>query len=118
MGNVEDGTEEEQNLIHFVNWWNAVGLLDARQSAVTFLRSWTVQAEGEAREAMLAAAALYGEEVKLLRAALDTKSAFLGPRPEWTPGKRQHERKLLAECRRIEKDAVAELRRARELMSQ
>lgn len=117
LGQVDELTEKERELLFFVSWWNFDSLYDARVAAVSFLQESAAILKGESHEALKRAAALYQQEVNLLGSVFTEKNAFLGPWSEksikdWSADVQQSERGILAKARKIEMTAIAEMEKA------
>jgi hypothetical protein len=114
IGRAGDLSETDRNQLFFCTWWNFDGLWDARKAAGPFLDDAAGALEGEGRAALLRAAALCRQELQALDAA---KDAFLGPWTgknvaAWSPEVRQREQAVLAEARKVEAAAIAEIEKA------
>jgi hypothetical protein len=110
LGDHDSFTEEQHKSLFFVSWWNFGALADARAQAATFLMALAPALEGESREAVEKAAAVYGREAGMLAGAFREKNAFLGPWSgkgigDWTPEVRQREQEMLAEAQSLEAQA-------------
>jgi len=103
--------EGQQQAIFFANWWCFSVLVGARGDAVQFLNAHAAAFEGEARNAMKQAAALYEKEHALLAACFETKNAFLGPwsgkkYKNWDDAILANEREILVKALELESTAV------------
>jgi len=112
LRSVEGLPAKERDQLHFVNWWNAVCLLDARRRAVEFLRGHARLLDARKHAALLGAVALYKQEVEILRTPLEVQTAFSGWAHEWTDDKRRRERRLLTTLHRIETKAIYMIEKA------
>ncbi len=113
LGQVDELTEKERELLFFVSWWNFDSLFDARLAAVSFLQESAAVLKGESHEALKRAATLYQQEVNLLGSVFTEKNAFLGPwsgksTKDWSADVQQSERGILVKAQKIEMDAIAE----------
>jgi hypothetical protein len=117
LGLVDELSNKERELLFMVNWWCFDVLQDARCAAGTFLQDNADLLEGESRDALKRAAAIYAQEGAYLGRCFCEKSAFFGPWSgksisDWTPEVQQREQDVLAEARRLEADAIAEIEKA------
>lgn len=109
--------EEQRKGLFFANWWNYEALADARKSAAEFLGARTDVLSGPAADAVKRAAETYAKEAKLLGPVCDKRGVFFGPwsgkkQEDWTAAVRQREQAVLAEARKLEASAVAEMAKA------
>ncbi len=98
IGLHDELSDEQRPNLFLVSCWCFSSLIDARTAAVRFLRENGVDAAAER----------YQREVDLL----GNKDAFLVSGKtvaDWTPEVRERERKLLAQAREIEGEAIAEI---------
>ncbi len=114
LGQVDKFTGKEQELLFFVSWWNFNCLFDARHAAVSSLQDARTILQGGGGEALKQTAALYQQELEILDSAFIKKDAFLGPWSgrsvkDWSANAQGREREILAEARKIERAAVAEM---------
>ena len=108
----------DRDQLFFVSWWTFEALADARATAAPFLEESAPLAQGDAQDALLAAAKFYQQEAQLLGSVFGKQDAFLGPWSgktvqAWTAEVRTREQAILKQARELETKAVAELAKAR-----
>ena len=112
-----DTAGSDSGLSNHVNWWVMDSLIDARGAAVKYLRANASLFGPAAQSHLLKAAQLYEEEQGVTSATFNRKDVFLGPwtaksDKDWTPEVRTREKALLAQCKTLETQAVAEIEKA------
>jgi len=117
IGNWDKWSEEERGNLFFVSWWCFTSLLDARRQAAPFLNEHADLFEENIGARIRKAAAVFGEEARLLDDVFTSKEAFLGPWSgkgisEWTPEVRAREQETLARIRQKDAAALLELDKA------
>lgn len=110
-------TDEQRESLFFVSWWNYSSMADARGVAVAFLRESTSILDGEAREALKRAAALYDQEGEMFGGVFGEQDAFLGPwsdksSQDWSADVQAREREILAAAAKTEAAAITEIEEA------
>jgi len=112
-----DAAGSGNGLNNHVNWWLMDTLIDARGAATKYLRANASLFSPAAQAHLLKAAQLYDEELGVTSATFNKKDVFLGPwtgksDKDWTPEVRTHEKALLAQCKTLEAQAIAEIEKA------
>lgn len=95
FGSYDEATQQQ---LASLDGWCYLTLCDARRAAGSFLKDWSTILTGPSREALLKAAAIYEQEVAVLKGAQDRESRI----------------KALTEARHLEREAVRELERCLE----
>lgn len=113
-----DFSDENMGRFYHQNAWVFVSMVDARAAARDYLREHAGLMEGAQGEHVERAAALYEEELAIIRIK-EPGSMFFGPhsgRPiaDWTSAVREREREVLKKAFEIERRAMGELEKALE----
>jgi len=109
---------EDSGFLTHVNAWCYMSLIDARSSAVRYLRSIAGELDGAARDALRGAAADYERIVEALKAGRGN-APFpwqLADGKSWTQEMRDGEAATLAQALELEQKAVARIETALDLL--
>lgn len=118
LRNADALPEDRRKSLFSASWWTMCTLVDARQTAVRYLKASAGELDGPANEAVLAAAAIYeGAAGPAAAAIFMEKSAFLGPWSgrsiaDWTAAVREREIDILTKFREADREAIRHLREA------
>jgi RNA polymerase sigma-70 factor (ECF subfamily) len=111
LANAHAFTEEERCALCQPAWFTFDTLVDARRAAVTFLRENAALLGEAAASALRAAAAIYEQEDRVLRAGLESVPFSLDA-SKWTAEMQQRGAEALNQAREMEEQAIAEIKRA------
>ena len=112
LANCDSLSEQKRNLLFTCNWWNFSTLVDARRSAVTFLRdnahllppaahAFATKAADVCRQAHTSLSSVFARhDIFLCRWGMEAMQ-------RWTPQARQAEMNVLAEAERFDATATA-----------
>jgi hypothetical protein len=109
IGEAEELSQEERELLRSVGLWNFTTMHDARKAAVSYLTESADVLGGEAGEALRGAAERYGGEVKLLDGAAEEPHVFDESVEGWSVEVRGREREVLSRAVELEEKAIAEI---------
>jgi len=112
IGEGEELSQEERELLRSVGSWNFTTMHDARKTAAAYLTESADVLGGEAGKALRGAAECYGEEVKLLDSAAEEPHVFEGSVAEWTAEVRRREREVLGRAAELEGEAIGGIEEA------
>jgi hypothetical protein len=108
-----DATPDGFRDLRHTNAWCYTSLLDARSCAVRYLNSIAGEFDGDARDCLKRAAAVYADVESRLSEGR-TNAPWAHVPGEWTETMRRAESETLTHAMRLERTAVAWLERARE----
>ena len=118
IAQADELSDDERTQLFSTSGWNFVALIDARKTAMAFLRDNSDLLEDPARQALVQALRIYKQEVDFIESdEFSQNDCFLGPVSgkgieNWSKDVRARERRLLSEVVNFESAAIAHIEKA------